>query len=63
MAGERTEGDRGLNEVRHDDPDAKLPPRKDGKPTVDRMDLWSALVIRAGEQLKANEREDSRESC
>jgi hypothetical protein len=35
-----------------------LPPRKDGK-TVDRLDLWSALVIRAAEQLEQNEKEDA----
>ena len=49
-----------MNEVSHLDPNAKLPPRKDGKDS--RLDLWSALVIRAGEQLAANEKEDSREN-
>jgi hypothetical protein len=48
-----------LREVKHNDPDAVLPPRKDGK-QVDRLDLWSALVIRAAEQLEQNEKEDGR---
>jgi hypothetical protein len=47
-----------MREVKHGDKDAKLPPRKDGK-TVDRLDLWSALVIRAAEQLEQNEKEDA----
>jgi hypothetical protein len=48
-----------LKQIRHDDPNAKLPPRKDGK-QVDRLDLWSALVIRAGEQLEKNKKEDAK---
>jgi hypothetical protein len=47
-----------LKQIRHGDPNAKLPPRKDGK-EVDRLDLWSALVIRAGEQLEQNKKEDA----
>jgi hypothetical protein len=46
-----------LKQIRHGDPNAKLPPRKDGKDT--RLDLWSALVIRAGEQLEQNKKEDA----
>jgi hypothetical protein len=48
-----------VKEVRHNDPDAVMPPRKDGK-QVDRLDMWSALVIRAGELLEKNEKEDGR---
>jgi hypothetical protein len=47
-----------VKQVRHDDPNAKLPLRKDGKDT--RLDLWSALVIRAGEQLEQNKKEDAK---
>jgi hypothetical protein len=54
----RSEGRRIVKEIRHADPNAKLPPRKDGK-EVDRLDLWSALVIRAAEQLEQNEKEDA----
>jgi hypothetical protein len=46
-----------MREVKHGDKDAKLPPRKDGK---DRLDMWSALVIRAGELLEKNAKEDGR---
>jgi hypothetical protein len=51
-----------VREIRHDDPGAVLPPRKDGK-EVDRLDMWSALVIRAAEQLEANEKEDRGEAA
>jgi hypothetical protein len=50
-----------VREIRHDDPGAVLPPRKDGKDA--RLDLWSALVIRAAEQLEANEKEDRGEAA
>jgi hypothetical protein len=47
-----------VKEISHLDQNAQLPPRKDGKP-VDRLDMWSALVIRAAEQLEQNEKEDA----
>jgi hypothetical protein len=47
-----------MKHIRHNDPNASLPPRKDGK-EVDRLDRWSALVIRAAEQLEQNEKEDA----
>jgi hypothetical protein len=51
-----------MREIKHGDPGAVLPPRKDGK-EVDRLDLWSALVIRAAEQLEQNEKEDRGEAA
>jgi hypothetical protein len=51
-----------VKEIRHGDPKAKLPPRKDGK-EVDRLDMWSALVIRAADQLEANEKDDRGEAA
>jgi hypothetical protein len=51
-----------VREIKHGDPYAELPPRKDGK-EVDRLDMWSALVIRAAEQLEANEKEDRGEAA
>ena len=46
-----------MREVRHDDPNAALPPRIDGKKP--NLELWSALMLRAGELLEKNEKEDA----
>jgi hypothetical protein len=46
-----------MRDISHLDPNAKLPPRKDGK---DKLDMWSALVIQAAALLEKNEKEDGR---
>jgi hypothetical protein len=48
-----------MREVTHLDPNAKLPPRKDGK---DKLDMWSALVIQAGALLEKNAKDEKAET-